>query len=237
MPTCRLHCPDLTLGSNVLSVEESHHAIASLRVKVGHEVTLFDGAGKEAVGHVTRIDRRQLSVEVARISEHPFDVPRRITLAVAMPKTHRQGYLIEKCTELGVAAVCPIITNHSVTKPGAGAVEKWRRRAIEAAGQSQRRWVPTVASPVTFAESTGRISEFDAAGLTDVDPSGRLLADFFSALPESSSVLVWVGPEGGWTDAERGRAIKAGAVKVKLSPTVLRTETAAVAVCAVAAIR
>ena len=89
---------------------------------------------------------------------------------------------------------------------------------------------------MTIAESIARIGEFGAAGLTDVDPLGKTLSSFFSAVPESSSVIVLVGPEGGWTDAERDQAIEAGAVKVKLGPTVLRTETAAAAVCALAAV-
>ena len=235
MPSHRLYCPDLALGSNVLSAAESRHAIGSRRVNPGEEVMLIDGAGREAVGLVARVGRR-LEVEVTDIQEHPFDVRRKLTLAVAMPKTHRQGYLIEKCTELGVSAVWPIVADRSVTKPRPGAVERWSRRAVEATKQSCRRWVPRIAAPMTIAESIARIGEFDAAGLTDVDPSGKPLPSFFSALPESSSVIVLVGPEGGWTDAERDQAIEAGAVKVKLGPTVLRTETAAAAVCALAAV-
>jgi 16S rRNA (uracil1498-N3)-methyltransferase len=218
-----------------MSAVESRHAIGSWRVKMGEEVMLFDGAGREAVGLVASVGRR-LEVEVTEIQEHPFDMRRRLTLVVAMPKTHRQGYLIEKCTELGVAAVWPIVADRSVTKPRPGAAERWSRRAIEATKQSCRRWVPMIAAPMTVGESIGRIGEFGAAGLTDVDPLGKPLPSFFSALPESSSVIVWVGPEGGWTDIERDQAIEAGAMKVKLGPTVLRTETAAAAVCAVAAV-
>lgn len=236
MPTRRLHCPNLAVGANLLPAHESHHAIASLRVRIGDEVVLFDGAGREAVGQVARIDHARLAVDVGAISQHPFDVARRITLAVAVPRIHRQGYLVEKCTELGVAAIWPIIAEHSVARPTKPAVEKWSQRAVEAAKQSHRRWIPSVATPIMFAESIRRAGEFDAAALTDVGSSGRPLTDLLRALPESSSVLAWVGPEGGWTDAERDLAIEAGAVTIKLGPTVLRTETAAVAICAVAAL-
>ena len=219
-----------------MSSEESHHAIAVLRVKIGAEVILFDGAGTEAVGQVQRIDRKQLEVHVGRLMRQPFELAYRLTLAVAMPKTHRQGYLIEKCTELGVAAIWPISTARSVTRPGRAAVEKWQRRAIEAAKQSRRSWVPQVTAPRTFDESIECAGEFDAAGLTERDDSAISFATFLAGQAKSSSVLVWVGPEGGWTDDERNRAIAAGAIPTRLGPCVLRTETAAVAVCAAVAL-
>ena len=236
MPVSRLFCPTLTEGAVRLSSEESHHAIAVLRVKIGAEVILFDGAGTEAVGHVQRIDRRQLEVNVGRLMRQPFELTHRLTLAVAMPKTHRQGYLIEKCTELGVAAIWPISTARAVTKPGRAAVERWQRRAIEAAKQSRRSWVPHVTAPRSFDESIEHAGDFDAAGITERDASAIPFPTFLAGQSESSSVLVWVGPEGGWTDDERNRAIAAGAIPTGLGPGVLRTETAAVAVCAAAAL-
>jgi 16S rRNA (uracil1498-N3)-methyltransferase len=230
----RLHYPDLSLGGNALTGRELHHAVASLRLEAGAKVILFDGAGREGVGRVVRINRRELVVEVADIEQYPFDVPRRVTIAVAMPKAHRQGYLVEKCTELGVAAIWPITTERSVTKPRAAAVERWSQRAVEAAKQAGRRWIPTIEAPMTFAAAAERVGEFDAAALTDAaSPSGSLTG-FLSGLPASGPVLVWVGPEGGWTDAERDRVRSAGVKAVRLGPTVLRTETAAVAVCALA---
>ena len=232
----RLFCPTLTEGTVRLSLEESHHAIAVLRVKIGAEVLLFDGAGTEAVGHVRRIDRKQLEVDVGRARRQPFELAYRLTLAVAMPKTHRQGYLVEKCTELGVAEIWSISTTRTVTRPGPGAVEKWQRRAIEAAKQSLRCWVPHVTAPRSFDESIARVGEFDAVAITERNASAVPFSTFLADQPESSSVLVWIGPEGGWTDEERKRAIAAGGIPTGLGPSTLRTETAAVAVCAALAL-
>lgn len=116
-------------------------------------------------------------------------------------------------------------------------VDKWSRRAIEAAKQSGRAWVPTIAVPQRFLESIDRIGEFDAASLTHPDPALMPFDAFLASGPVGRSVLVWVGPEGGWSEAEYDRAIDAGAVLTTLGPTVLRTETAAVAVCAAAALQ
>ena len=235
MPKARLYCPALKPGVVRLPEEESHHAIAALRIRPDDDVELFDGQGGCAIARVVRVERQRLDVEVAGIVQRPFELPFRLTLAVAMPKTHRQGYLIEKCTELGVEAIWPIIAERSVTKPSATAQAKWTRRAIEAAKQSRRVFVPRIEAPQPFDQSVARVSEFDASALTDADDAASPLPSFLATLGHPCSVLAWVGPEGGWTDAERRQAVSAGATLTRLGPTVLRTETAAVAVCAAVA--
>lgn len=245
----RLYCSDLNVGLNLLPPEESHHAVSSLRAKAGDEFVVFDGRGREARARVERVTRRQVQVVVERITERPFDLLHRITLAVAMTKAHRQGYLIEKCTELGAAAFWPILAERSVVRcklpaprlTGRGAdpsaaVDKWSRRAIEAAKQSARAWVPTVEASQTFAGVLARIGEFSAAAIADLDSSATPFTVFLRNHGAGSTLLVFVGPEGGWSDREYRAAIAAGAASIRLSPTVLRSETAAVAVCAAAAL-
>jgi 16S rRNA (uracil1498-N3)-methyltransferase len=232
MPRHRFFCPQLHLGLNQLAEEESHHALASLRLHRGDEVVLFDGVGREGFGIVERIDRRGIHVRVEAFQERPFEAAYRITLAVAMAKAHRQGYLIEKCTELGVAAIWPIVAERSVTRPGEAAVDKWSRRAIEAAKQAQRAWMPVVAHPMNFAEAVVRVGEFAAAAIADPDESAIAFQSLLIAQRPGSEILVFVGPEGGWSQAERSMARANGITTVRLAPTVLRAETAAVADCA-----
>ncbi len=217
--------------------------MASLRAEPGREVVLFDGAGREGVGVVDlgtggkgRAGKhRRLRVQLSSVRQRPFELAHKITLAVAMTKPLRQGYLVEKCTELGVAAIWPIMAERSVGKPTAAAVEKWHRRAVEAAKQSGRAWVPQIAGPQAFSECLTRVGEFNTSVLLHTDPSGTPFNAVLAKQPEGAAVLAWVGPEGGWSDAERGQAAEAGVVLSTLGPTVLRTETAAVAVCAAAA--
>ncbi len=243
----RLYCPDLCPGTVELSPEESSHLVASLRATEGSEVVLFDGAGGEATGVLQRAHRRRAQVVVGPVTRRPFELAYRLTLAVAMGRTHRQGYLVEKCTELGVAAIWPIVGARSVARPDKDAVAKWSRRAIEAAKQSGRAWVPEIAAPMHFAELLGRVEEFDAAAVADPSSSGpgRCAVIPFdtvlAALPAEGTVLALVGPEGGWSDDERAQ-LQAGRMAtatrltvVSLGPTILRTETAAVALCAAVA--
>lgn len=237
MPQIRLYCPDLQTGTVVLSPDESHHAANVRRATVGDRVTLFDGRGREADGEIAGIVRGAMSVRIERIAARPFDCDLRVTLAVATGKAHRQAYLIEKCTELGAAAIWPITGARSVTRPGETAVRKWRRRAVEAAKQSGRAWVPDIAAPQTFASAIARTEDFDASCITDTRTPLPSFSDFLAEHQLAISVLVFVGPEGGWHDAELSQAAGLGIVGVSLAPTILRTETAAAAVCAAAAMK
>ena len=236
MNSIRLFCPNLAVGTSTVSEDEAHHAAVVLRARDGAAVTLFDGAGGEAAGTIVHISKRGLRVEVARVDQRPFDAAYRITLAVAMGKAHRQGYLIEKCTELGVAEIWPIYAERSVARPRASAVGKWTRRAVEAAKQSRSAWVPTIAPPQEFGVSLQRAKEFDACCVTDVDASLPPFSSFLAKQAIGGRLLVWVGPEGGWSESERQAASGVGAIRARLAPAVLRTETAAVAVCAAAAL-
>ncbi len=271
MRSDRLFCKNLEPGELELSADESHHALHVLRLKKGESVVLFDGAGREAQGVIAGIGRRHLWVEVESVAQKPFELPLKLTLAVAMPKGPRQGFLIEKCTELGAASIWPILTEHGVVRPGRGLIEKWSRRAIEAAKQSRRAWVPMIAEPRTFAESLRDAREFDALCLAHPGADHKSFADFLreasflrgqgeprrsgradsrisitspaSVAPpgpklvsrDGASLLAFIGPEGGWTDEELALGVQAGARAVTLGPTILRTETAAIAVCAAAA--
>lgn len=235
MRSHRLFCPDLTEPAAVLSPEESHHAATSLRLGVGDGVVLFDGAGSEASGLITRVNRKRVDVEVSDVKQVPFELTCRLTLGVAMGRTHRQAYLVEKCTELGVAAIWPIIAERSTTRPGASAVTKWERRAIESAKQSQRAWVPQFEAPMSFKACLARAGKFAVTAIADIDSAAVPFPTILERGRHAKSMLVLVGPEGGWSDAERDQAAKAGLTRIKLGPTILRTETAAVALCAAVA--
>lgn len=233
----RLFCPDLTKPTVVLSPEESHHAATSLRLGVGDGVVLFDGAGSEASGLITRVNRKRVDVEVSNVKQAPFELTCRLTLGVAMGRTHRQAYLVEKCTELGVAAIWPIIAERSTTRPGASAVTKWERRAVESAKQSQRAWVPQFEASMSLETCLARAGKFDVAAIADFDRSATPFPTILEHKRHAKSMLVLVGPEGGWSDTEREQAARAGLTRIRLGPTILRTETAAVAVCAAVAMR
>ena len=230
MSDTRLYCPALAQGRIEVSTEEARHALASRRLRTGDSVVLFDGAGHEASATITAAGKNDIAFAVGPVQHRPCDLPHRLTIAVAMPKVPRQGFLIEKCTELGASVIRPIIAQRSVVRFKGDPTAKWHRRAIEAAKQSRRAWVPGVARPRAFAEDIKDIAGFDLVMLAH--PGGEPIVDRLRELPDGAKLIAYIGPEGGWSDEERTVAQECGAIEVHLSPTMLRTETAAMAVCA-----
>jgi len=235
----RLFCRDMQEGNLTLDEAEAHHARSVLRLKSGDAVTLLDGQGGEASAVIDRVTKRDVSIVAQPCHRHAFDVPRRVTIAVALPRRHRQSYLVEKCTELGAAAIWLVDVERQVTKPDMETAERFARRAAEALKQCGRHWLPSFTGPMSLNQALRDKADFDAVVLLHPGPAAPLLSDFLAehapANPERPPrILFLIGPEGGWSDADRLRAVELGANMVTLGSIVLRTETAAVAACALA---
>lgn len=231
-PTLRQHRfyhPNLTVGRHLLSVDEAHHARSVLRINAGEAVELFDGECGLAVGEVVVVSRSEVVVEVGEISWTTFAGAVRLTLATAMPRKQRQGFLFEKCTELGVWAFWPTIFDRSVVKPGEGSSDKWRRTVVESCKQCGRVWVPNVANPLPLADVVSGMDAFDVCAVAGFSESSRPLIEVIRDARVSDDplrVLVFIGPEGGMTEDE-ARMIEAPIVT--LGRHTLRIETACVA--------
>ena len=196
----------------------AHHLGRVLRVQPGDEVVLGDGVGGTAICRVQAVAKQRIELEVLTARYAPPCRPR-VVLAFAPPKLQRGEWLFEHGTELGVARFAPIWTER--TRPHGERPERWQRIVAAAAGQCDRAWIPELAA----AEDLG-------AFLQRADlPAFRVLADAagepLSADAATESVCLLVGPEGGFSAAERQTAIAAGFAPRRFGPHVLRTETAA----------
>jgi 16S rRNA (uracil1498-N3)-methyltransferase len=211
-----------------LSGAEVHHLANVLRLDAGETVTLFDGSGIEAAAEVTGRgnDAVELMVRDIRVSNTEAVVP--VVLAAAVPKGDRFGWLIEKATELGVQRFVPLVTERSVVLPGEGKMVKLRRTIVEASKQCGRNRLMELDSPSPWREFVAR--EMTGRQCRVAHPSGQPF-EWHSADAAGPLVLA-VGPEGGFTEAELELALAAGARLVSLGPRVLRIETAALALAA-----
>lgn len=202
------------VDSPVLTPSDRHHLERVLRVRVGDEVVVCDGAGRWRPGTLGAGGAIEpvAEVEVAARAEPT------VTIAFAITKGERPELVVQKLTELGVDRIVPFTAARSVARwdrgRAAGHIERLRRVAREASMQSRRPWLPEVADLATFAE---------AAALP-----GATMADRDGAPPALDRPAVLVGPEGGWTDEERSCGLPA----VGLGPGVMRAETAAIAAAA-----
>lgn len=235
MRRVRLYCPELSVGTVDVPAQEAHHAGEVLRLRRGDEVVLFDGRGGEAASVIVDASRTRMTARVQSITTRPFELPVRLTLAVAMPRTPRQAYLIEKCTELGAAEFWPMVSERCVVRPSAASIHKWSRRAIEAAKQSHRAFVPIVQPPVSATEVWTRAKEFSASVICCLREGATSLVSILHGLGAGATLLACIGPEGGWTEQEEADAVAHGLRPVSLGPNILRIETAAAAVGAIVA--
>jgi 16S rRNA (uracil1498-N3)-methyltransferase len=219
-----------------VSGEEAHHMLNVLRLRPGDEVALLDGSGREAVARLRETSRREATLEVLRVEAVDREPGRALTLAVALPRSSRTDFLIEKCTELGVARLIPMVTERSVVDPFKRRdhhLRKWRRTTLEATKQCGRTRLMEIGPVMDFqaavrAPDTGRVRLVAAP-----EPDAASLGAVAGAVAPNGSLFVLVGPEGGFTEAEVASARAAGCAPVALGRRVLRVETAAVAIAAV----
>lgn len=219
-------------GRALLLGDEARHLARVLRAKVGDAVTLFDGHGRTWPARVVTIGRSEVEFETDELVVEPPRCGPILTLAVALPKGERQKWLVEKLTELGVDRLVPLVTERGVAEATPSAIERLERGVIEACKQCGRNRLMEIGEPTTVAAI---IAEKPAAviGLL-AEPTGEPLA--LATLQNAPEVIALVGPEGGFTDAERTTAEANGFHAVSLAPHVLRVETAAVAIAAAASL-
>jgi 16S rRNA (uracil1498-N3)-methyltransferase len=238
--TARLHVDaELSAGLELDLPEGAARHVQVLRLQPGHELVLFNGRGGEWHARIARIGRRDVQVQVTAHDAVERELALPVTLAVGMPANDRFDWLIEKATELGVAALQPLVCERSVARGAAERaqrkLEHWRAVAVAAAEQSGRTRVPAIAAALPLAtwlqEHHRPLPEAPLLmlSLRDAQP----LAGGLQALRGARGVTLLSGPEGGLSPAEEERAPGAGALPVSLGPRVLRAETAPLAVLAV----
>ena len=202
-----------------LGPAQSHRLRGVLRLREGDGLAVFDGSGGEWAATVAAVTPAGVTLRIGEALEPLPEPPLAVTLCCAFPRGQRGDWIVEKATELGVAAITPLASERAVLQPGEGRIERWRRIAIEAAEQCGRASLPA------FGEEPP-----PGALRLLADPGARQsVAEAIADIsPPPSAVAVYVGPEGGWTAGERERLIAEGARPVSLGPRRLRVETAAI---------
>lgn len=208
--------------------DEARHLARVLRAKVGDEVRLFAGDGREWPGRIVRIGRDTIEFATGAAIPDPPRTGAALTLAVALPKGERQKWLVEKLTELGVERLVPLETSRGVAEATAAARARLERTVIEACKQCGRNRLLDIAPPCSVADLCAATAAGTAILLTDPQAAPLDAA----VLPRGAEVIGLVGPEGGFTAEEIAAADCAGARRIGLGPHVLRVETAAVALAA-----
>jgi 16S rRNA (uracil1498-N3)-methyltransferase len=222
---------DLAVGPLEITGPEAHHLAAVCRLRPGDTVVLFNGRGEEYPARIAAASKKSVRVEVLGVEKPNREVGHRLEVAGPLPKGDRADFLIEKLTELGVTRFTPLQTARSVVHPRESKLDRLQRHVIEASKQCGRNVLMQV------GELT-RWSDFcRGPGLPErkllAHPGGEAVGGMVAAAGKGNVVLA-VGPEGGFTDEEAAQGREAGWRVVSLGPRILRVETAAIVLAALA---
>jgi 16S rRNA (uracil1498-N3)-methyltransferase len=224
------------LGGDTLALDEgeAHYLANVLRLQRGDELVAFNGRGTERRASVATLQRRRAELHLhATLAALPAS-RLEITLMQAVTKSDAMDFIVQKATELGVRTIMPVYSEFSVVKlegdRAVRRVEHWRKIAQSACEQCGRHEPPAICAADSLAASLVALPAADAKVALDLEARERLAA----AADNPASVIAAVGPEGGFGASDWRRLDGAGFRRAGLGPRVLRAETAAVAVCAIA---
>ena len=219
-----------------LTPAQQHYLTRAIRLQTGAQFEVIDGSGKLYVAQIERdrsqppgtISARIVSIVASNIDPlaNPCLLPA-ITLICALPKGNNFDDIVRACTELGVNTICPAISDRTLLDPSPQKLQRWRKIAQEAAEQSERLTIPTIAEPQSLQTIFSQIPIDSTKYLCEARGDRPHLLECLQAQTLThSQMTIAIGPEGGWTQVEIDRAIDCNFQLVSLGRQILRTITA-----------
>jgi 16S rRNA (uracil1498-N3)-methyltransferase len=214
-----------------LPEDAATHLVRVLRLREGDPCVLFNGDGHDYPATLESAGKREARVRIDGAGAVDNESPLRITLLQGIARGEKMDWILQKATELGVAAFVPVSSERSEVRLDAERADKrvahWRSVVRSACEQSGRAIVPQVSAPQSLA---GALESLPAGARFLLDPFAEHAIGAI-ALQEGACVLA-IGPEGGWSARDRDQLIGAGFTGLRLGPRILRTETAGLAAIA-----
>jgi 16S rRNA (uracil1498-N3)-methyltransferase len=220
-----------------LTREQQHYLNRVLRLQAGDRFIAMDGRG-HWWSAVLEVRETGLFASIAEEIAENRELPVEVTLMAALPKGNGFDEVVRQAAELGVASIVPVTSDRTLLKPSSQKVDRWKRIAAEAAEQSERQIVPTILEPVSF-DIAVKDCDQKYRFICVARGKNRHLWDCLVSLEppdsplirgeqerEELTIVIAVGPEGGWTDPEVERAIELGFEAVSLGSRILRAVTA-----------
>lgn len=213
-------------GQEVVVRDDTYrHLFRARRLAVGARLRVVDGAGRARWAEVAHVDRETGRLRVGEPAPS-HEAPQRVELLVASLRRERASWLVEKATEIGVAAIRFLETERTVRELTDNAFARLGRVAAAALEQCHRSRLPEITGPHPQEDLPQILRSLEDRRL--LDAGAEEAAEFGGPAREDRPAGLLVGPEGGWTDAEREHLLDLGARPVTLGPRILRIETAAV---------
>jgi 16S rRNA (uracil1498-N3)-methyltransferase len=229
---CHVENP-LAVGQTLsLPEEAANHLVRVMRLREGDGCVLFNGDGHDYQATLVVVGKRDAQVRIEAASALHNESPLHITLLQGIARGEKMDLILQKATELGVAAIVPVNAERTEVKLDAARAGKrlahWTSVVVSACGQSGRARLPAVAAPQSLLEAARQVPA-QALKLT-LDPLGEHRLSTLPPVP--GGVVIAIGPEGGWSPRDRQALAEAGFQGLQLGPRILRTETAGLAAIA-----
>ena len=215
-----------------------NHMKNVLRMRIGEEVTVSDGQGKEYLCQVRDFEEEQVQLKIVETKASDVELPSKIYLFQGLPKQEKMELIVQKCVELGIYAVVPVSMKRCVVKlddkKATSKLTRWQGIAEAAAKQSKRGIIPQITKVMTFAQaleysSTAQVRLVPYELAEGMDRTREIIEQ----IQPGQDIAVFIGPEGGFDEAEIGKAIEAGMQPITLGKRILRTETAGMTVLSI----
>ena len=234
----RFYVPPTDISSDTIRIRnpERHHLLNVLRLMPDDDVQIFDGEG---TSYIARLRDTESFPAIASIQDHQFHppIPPHITLFQAIPKSDKMDLIVQKTTEIGVDEIVPMMCERSVPKRREDAQQKqqdrWERIAIEASKQCGRPRFPNLLPPRTIGECLEQAKNCELSLLFWENEVERKIKSVLRNHRHIKSISLFIGPEGGFSDAEVENAIDSGCLPTTFGGNTLRTETAAIVAVAI----
>ena len=215
----------------IITGKDVNHIKNVLRMKIGEELSVSNGCdGKEYRGIIEEFTDDAVVCALAFVKEDGVELPSKVYLYQGLPKADKMELIIQKAVELGVYEIIPVATKRAVVKldekKSKSKIARWQAISEAAAKQSKRAIIPNVADVLSFKEALkecqkAKVKVIPYELAEGMDKTKEIISD----LKPGQDVAIFIGPEGGFDDAEIEAAMEAGVIPVTLGKRILRTET------------
>ncbi len=216
----------------IIEGDDVKHIYKVLRLKEGDKVNINNCKGIEYIGETLEVNKKEVRVTLVEKVALNNESSLKIHLFQGLPKAAKMDLIAQKCTELGVNEITPIITERVVVKGNESSefkkVDRWNRIALEACKQSKRSIIPTINQPIDFNELMEELKNFDLIIVPYENQENLGIKYVKSQVLDKNieTAAIIIGPEGGFEEKEIEALKDMGAFIVTLGPRILRTETA-----------
>ena len=221
-------------GENAyISGSDVNHIVNVLRMKIGEELLISVKGDWDYLCKIEEIENDRVNLKLLESMEQR-ELPIKLTLLQGIPKSDKIEMIIQKATELGVSEIIPVKTNRVVVKidekKTQAKVNRWNAIAESAAKQSKRSIIPKVLKPQTIDNALEIVKDYGVKLLPYENADGiKKTKDILNSLDSKNNIAVFIGPEGGFEEAEVKKSTDSGFEVITLGKRILRTETAGLA--------